>query len=97
LIYQAGGLGDNRTYEDGDTVKLYPATTESIEAMRNPRTPKGSVVVILKAIGGPPPVKKKKSSKPKETGFRNYAIAANPRYKTRRLFQINWIPEKWSG
>jgi hypothetical protein len=52
------GLGDNRTYQEGDTVKLYPATTESIEAMREPRTPKGSVAEIPKATGGPPPKKK---------------------------------------
>jgi hypothetical protein len=32
--------------------------------MRNPRTPKGSVAKIPKAIGGPSPVKKK-NSKPK--------------------------------
>jgi hypothetical protein len=34
------GLQDNHTYQDGDGIRLFPATTESIEAMRGPRTPK---------------------------------------------------------
>jgi ribonuclease HI len=57
------GKGDNHTYQEEVTVKLFPATKESLEAIRNPRTPKGSVAKIPKAIGGPPPAKKK-SSKP---------------------------------
>jgi hypothetical protein len=52
------GKGENRTYQEGDTAKLYPATPESIEALREPRTPKGSVAKIPKAIGGPPSKKK---------------------------------------
>jgi ribonuclease HI len=52
------GQGDKHTYQEGDTVKLYPATQDSIEKLREPRTPKGSVAKIPKAIGGPPPKKK---------------------------------------
>jgi hypothetical protein len=57
------GEGDNRTYQSGDIIKLYPVTPESIEAMREPRTPKWSGAKIPKAIGGPP--KKKKIPKRK--------------------------------
>jgi hypothetical protein len=57
------GLGDNHTYQEGDTVKLYPATTGSLEAMPDRLTPKGSAATIQKTIGGPP--KKKKEPTPK--------------------------------
>jgi hypothetical protein len=50
------GTGDDHTYHGGDLVKLFPATPESIEALREPRTPKGSVAKIPKATGGPPGV-----------------------------------------
>jgi hypothetical protein len=59
------GLGDNHRYQEGDVIRLFPATTESIEAMRGPWTPKGSVAAIPKAIGGPPPQKKTRAPKEK--------------------------------
>jgi hypothetical protein len=55
--------GNNRTYQEGDTVKFYPATTTTLEAVRGPRIQKGSVAAIPKAVGGPPP--KKSVPKPK--------------------------------
>jgi ribonuclease HI len=48
------GIGDNQTYQENDTINLYPASQESIEMMREPRTPKGSAAKIPKAVGGPP-------------------------------------------
>jgi hypothetical protein len=59
------GTGDNQTYQEGDTIKLYPASTESIQRVNEPRTPKGSVALIPKTIGGPPRVLKKKVPKEK--------------------------------
>jgi hypothetical protein len=49
------GIGDNHTYQEGDTIKLYPASQASKERVREPRTPNGSAAKIPKAIGGPPP------------------------------------------
>jgi hypothetical protein len=57
------GTGDNQTYQEGDTIKLYTASKESIERVNAPRTPKGSAASIPKAIWGPPP--KKRAPKPK--------------------------------
>jgi hypothetical protein len=34
------GTGDNQTYQEGDTIKLYPASEESIRRVNEPRTPK---------------------------------------------------------
>jgi hypothetical protein len=48
------GTGDNQTYQEGDTIKLYPVTEDSIRRVNEPRTPKGTVALIPKAIGGPP-------------------------------------------
>jgi ribonuclease HI len=58
------GTGDNQTYQEGDTIKLYAASEESIRRVNEPRTPKGSVALIPKAVGGPSTPKKKV---PKET------------------------------
>jgi hypothetical protein len=52
------GIGDNHAYQEGDTIKLYAASKESIERINAPRTPKGSAALIPKAIGGPPPQKR---------------------------------------
>jgi hypothetical protein len=57
------GIGDSHTYQEGDTVKLYPASQESVERIREPRTPKGSASKIPKAIGGPPPKRKEPKQK----------------------------------
>jgi hypothetical protein len=57
------GMGDNQTYQEGDTIKLYPPTTASIQMVNEPRTPKGSAALIPKVIGGPPVVRKKKVQK----------------------------------
>jgi hypothetical protein len=58
------GKGDNRTYQEGDTIKLYAATQDSISRVIEPRTSKGQVALIPKAIGGPPaPPKKVKPKK----------------------------------
>jgi hypothetical protein len=51
------------TCQEGDVIKLYPATPEAVQRIRDPQTPKGSVAKIPKAIGGPPP--KKKATKQK--------------------------------
>jgi ribonuclease HI len=52
------GMGDNQTYQEGDTVKMYAASNESIEMVNAPRTPKGSEALIPKTIGGPLPKKR---------------------------------------
>jgi hypothetical protein len=57
------GIGDNQTYQDGDTIKLYPASEESIRRVNEPRTPKGQASLIPKTIGGPPRILKKKAPK----------------------------------
>jgi hypothetical protein len=57
------GIGDNHTYQENDTIKLYAASQESVERIRDHRTPQGSVAKIPKAIGGPP--KKRKEPKQK--------------------------------
>jgi hypothetical protein len=57
------GEGENRTYQAGDTVKLYPASTATLAAVQEPRTQKGSVAKIPKAIGGRPPKKREPKQK----------------------------------
>jgi hypothetical protein len=57
------GIGDNHTHQENDTIKLYRASQESIERMRDPRTPKGSVAKIPKAIGGPQPKRREPKQK----------------------------------
>jgi hypothetical protein len=58
------GKGDNLTYQEGDTVKMYRATQDSISRVNEPRTPKGQVALIPREIGGPPaPPKKVKPKK----------------------------------
>jgi hypothetical protein len=57
------GMGDNQTYQEGDAIKLYPATIASIQRVNEPRTPKGSIALIPKAIGGPPVARKQKVQK----------------------------------
>jgi ribonuclease HI len=52
------GTGDNQTYQEGDTIKLYAATVESTQRVSEPRTPKGSPSLIPKAVGGTPQKKK---------------------------------------
>jgi ribonuclease HI len=59
------GKGDNQTYQEGYTIMLYAASEESIRRVNEPRTPKGSVALIPKAIGGTPDPKKKKELKEK--------------------------------
>jgi hypothetical protein len=57
------GIGDNRIYQEGDTIKLYAASQASIERINEPRTPKGSAALIPRAVGGLPPKRKE----PKQT------------------------------
>jgi hypothetical protein len=77
------GTGDNQTYQEGDTIKPYAASNESIERVNAPRTPKGSAALIPKATGGPPPKKKA------ETGFGSYLRGQKHRSTTRSNFQTN--------
>jgi hypothetical protein len=78
------GTGDNRIYQERDTVKLYPATSESIEAIREPRTPKGSVTKMLKAIGGPP--SKKKAPKQKRNWIQELCNRGETQIRDTRQF-----------
>jgi ribonuclease HI len=59
------GTGDNQTYQEGDTIRLYPASEESIRRVNEPRTPKGQASLTPKAIGGSPRILKKKAPKEK--------------------------------
>jgi ribonuclease HI len=59
------GTGDNQTYQEGDTIKLYAATEDSIRRVNEPRTPKGQAALIPKAIGGPSAVPKRAPPKEK--------------------------------
>jgi hypothetical protein len=52
------GIGDDHTYQEGDTIRLYPASQVDLERIQGARTPKGSAALIPKTIGGPPPQKK---------------------------------------
>jgi ribonuclease HI len=57
------GTGDNQIYQEGNTIKLYAGSDESIKRVNEPRTPKGSAALIPKAIGGSSPSPKKKAPK----------------------------------
>jgi ribonuclease HI len=52
------GIGDDHTYQEGDTIKLYAASKVDLERINAARTPKGSAALIPKAIGGPSPAKR---------------------------------------
>jgi hypothetical protein len=44
-------------YQKGDVIRLFLATEESIRTVTEPRTEKGSVAAIPKAIGGEKPTR----------------------------------------
>jgi hypothetical protein len=77
------GTGDNQTYQEGDTIKLYTATEESIRRVNEPRTPKGQAALIPKAIGGPPKFRRRTYRRRKEIGSGNYVRGEKSRFKTR--------------
>jgi hypothetical protein len=58
------GLGKVCQYQEGDVIRLFPATTESLRSVTEPRTQKGSVAAIPNAIGGGKPAERQK--KPQE-------------------------------
>jgi hypothetical protein len=83
------GIGDNHTYQENDTIKPCPASQESVERMRDPRTPQGSVAKILKAIGGP--CRRGENRRRKEIGFGNCVKEGKPRFKTRNSSRIRLL------
>jgi hypothetical protein len=52
------GEGDVCRYQEGDVIRLFPATAASLRTVTEPRTARGSVPAIPKAIGGEKPVQK---------------------------------------
>jgi hypothetical protein len=54
------GLGEVCRCQEGDVVRLFPAVTASLQTVTEPRTMRGSVAAIPKAIGGDKPAERRK-------------------------------------
>jgi hypothetical protein len=57
------GTGDVCKYQERDTIRLFAADAESLEAVRNPHTARGSVAAIPKAVGRPKRLKSSRAPK----------------------------------
>jgi hypothetical protein len=57
------GIGNVCRYQEGDVVRLFPATEGTLEALREPHTERGSVAKTPKTFGGPHTPKPAKVSK----------------------------------
>jgi hypothetical protein len=59
------GTGGVSRCQEGDVIRLFAATAETLKVVRNPRTERGSVAAIPNAIGGPPVRKQTRATKEK--------------------------------